>query len=508
MNGWYTTGCNPPEMIAVEQPKIVVSKAAAGEHREYLKELLWNQIWQSANFVSKAGFLLLMTPLMLKRWGADGFGLFGLSSSLLVSMALTDGGVRSLTRLRLSEALRNNDEAEFRRALSEGLLTFVAVLGFVVILVAGLAASGWMRTALKLPPGGEVVLVTTVIMTGISMTTLLALEPLAARGKLSETKAANTWGAIVAIPLCGVVLWLHGSILTIVVLYSLCMIVPNVVLMVKAGIHSQLPSLKASNCRPAAIFQTLLSGLGYYATTIALIVKTHGLTFFVSHLAGPAEAGVFYFMLRLTEMIGSLGATASETSLASLASTENPTERGRKFNHCWLYVALFCLPGAVIFAFQGNWLLHLWFRHQDFVWIIGAGMAIFGLAGAFSRVVVNASMGLKLIKTAALSNLGEAAANIICAVIGYKLAGLPGVLIGGCIGALIMLLPAQKIAAVCGEKFFEAFVRPLTSLNFALALIALTQVAAIFTNSIAMRFASFAFAGIITLSQWRRLHRS
>src|SRR5271165_3192552 len=107
------------------------SKAAPGAHREYLSELLWNQIWQSANFVSKAVFLLLLTPLMLKRWGADGFGLFGLSSSLLVSMALTDGGVRSLTRLRLAEAIRNSDEAGFRRALGEGVFTFLTVLGLI-----------------------------------------------------------------------------------------------------------------------------------------------------------------------------------------------------------------------------------------------------------------------------------------------------------------------------------------------------------------------------------------
>lgn len=494
-------------MIAVEQPKIAIPKAAAGEHREYRKELLWNQIWQGANFASKAGFFLIMTPLMLKRWGPDGYGLFGLSSSLLVSMALTDGGVRSLTRIRLTEALRNNDEDEFGRALSEGLCTFVAVLGLVILGMAGLAASGLMKSALNLPPGGETVLITTVIMTGITMTTLLALEPLAARGKLSETKAANTWGAIVAFPVCGVVLWLHASILTVVILYSLCMIVPNVVLMVKAGIHSQLFSLKGWYCKPSVIYHTLRSGVWYYTTTLALTLKTHGLSFFVSHLAGPAAAGVFYFMLRLTETIANLGTTASETSLASLASSENPTERSQKFNHCWLYVALFCLPGAVIFAFQGNWILHLWFRHQDFLRIVGVGMAIFGLAGAFSRVVVNASMGLNLVKMAGLSNLAEAAVSTIGAVVGYKLAGLPGVLIGGSVGSLIMLLPAQKLAALCGEKFSDAFVRPLGGLNLALALIAVTQIAAAFTPNFVVRFASFALAGAITLSQWRRLHR-
>ena len=482
-------------------------KSSTGEHRDYLRELLWNQIWQSANFLSKALFLLLLTPLMLKRWGPEGFGLFGLSSSLLVSMALTDGGVRSLTRLRLTEAIRNNDEAEFRRALNEGLFTFAAVLGFAILLAAVLAASGWMRTVLNLPPGGEMVLIATVILTGATMITLLALEPLAARGKLSEVKAANTWGAVMAIPVCGAALWLKGSVLTTVILYSLCTIVPNLILMAKAGIISQVFPLKGSHCKPAVIFRTLHCGAWYYATTIALIVKTHALTFVVSALAGPAEAGIFYFMLRLTEMIGNLGATASETSLASLASTKSALERGQKFNHCWLYVALFCLPGAVIFGFQGNWLLHLWFRDQQFVWVVGVGMAVFGLAGAFSRVVVNASMGLGLVKMAGVSNLCEAATNTICAVIGYKLAGLPGVLLGGCLGVLIMFLPAKKIAHLCGEHFSGAFVRPLAWLGVPLVLIITTQAAAALAHSVALKFASIAFAGVVTLFQWRRLHR-
>lgn len=483
------------------------SKDAQGGHREYLSELLWNQIWQSANFASKALFLLLLTPLMLKRWGPDGFGLFGLSSSLLVSMALTDGGVRSLTRLRLAEALRNSDEAEFRRALGEGIFTFATILSFVILAAIGLAVSGWMQTILKLPDGGSLVLVTTVILTGGTLTTFLALEPLAARGKLSAVKAANTWGAVTAIPVCGVAAWMNGSVLIVVILYSLCMIIPNLILIIKAGIPSLLPPWKESCYTPAVIIRTLRSGVWYYATTIALVVKTHALTFVVSALAGPAEAGIFYFMLRLTETIGNLGATASETSLASLASTESAAERRTKFNHCWLYVALFCLPGALIFCFQGNWLLHLWFAHQSFVWMAGLGMAIFGLAGAFSRVVVNASMGLRLIKMAALYNLAEATINVIFAVIGYKLAGLPGVLLGGCLGVLVMLLPARNIAALCGESFCGAFVWPLSSLGVGMGIIAITQAGAFLTDSIVLKFAAIAMAGVITLIQLRHLHR-
>lgn len=493
------------------------SKDVPGGQREYLRELLWNQIWQGANFLSKAVFLLLLTPLMLKRWGEDGYGLFGLSSSLLVSMALTDAGVRSLTRLRLTEAIRNSDDAEFRRALGEGLFTFITVLTLVTLAAAGLAASGWMQTILHLRDGDSLVLVITVILTGCSMITLLGLEPLAARGKLSAVKAANTWGALLAIPVCGAALWLHADVLLVVVLYSLCMIVPNLVLILQAKIPSHLPHWKEWRFRPFVIFGTLRAGFWFYATTIALIIKTHALTFVVSALAGPAEAGIFYFMLRLTEIIANLGSTASETSLASLASTENPEDRRQKFNHCWSYVGLFCLSGALVLCFQGNWLLHFWF-HKEFVWVAGVGMAIFGLAGAFSRVVVNASMGLRLIKMAALSNLAEAAINVVLAVIGYRigsnlagsedtLAGLSGVLLGGCTGALVMTLTAKNIARLCAESFWGAFVRPLSGLVIGMGIIALTEAGASLTHSMVLRFAAIALAGVVTLIQLRHLHR-
>lgn len=488
--------------MTLAQPKVAVP-----EQREYLRELLWNQIWQGANFASKALLFLLLTPLMTKRWGPDGYGLFALSNSLLVSMALTDGGIRSLTRVRLTEAIRKNDEAEFRLALGEGLFTFVAVLIFATLVTVGLAASGLMQSLLNLRPGDSLVLVVTMIMTGVNMTTMLALEPLAARGRLSETKAPITWGAVMALPICATALWLHASVLVVVMLYSSCMIVPNLVLMAKAGIIAQLPPLKGSHFSPVVIYRTLRSGFWYYLTTISLVAKTHGLTFVVSNLAGPAQAGVFYFMLRLTELMANLGSTASETSLASLASSENASERGRKFNQCWLYVALFCLPCAVIFAFQGNWMLHLYFRDQEFIWSAGAGLAIFGLAGAFSRVAVNGSMGLHLVKLAALSNLAEAVINIVCAIIGYRLAGLSGVLLSGFIGGLLMIWPAQKMAAVCAENFYGAFVKPLWALTLPVALIALTQVPIFFTHSIIVRFVSMACAGVITLYEWRRLHR-
>ena len=43
--------------------------ASGNPTKAYRRELLQNQIWQVLNFGSKAGFLLLLTPLMISKWG-------------------------------------------------------------------------------------------------------------------------------------------------------------------------------------------------------------------------------------------------------------------------------------------------------------------------------------------------------------------------------------------------------------------------------------------------------
>ncbi len=94
---------------------------SASPARSYRWELFLNQLWQGLNFFSKAAFLALLAPLMLKVWGPVGYGMFALASSLLVSLAVLDCGVRSLTRLRLCEARVKNDLKDFNFAVCEGL---------------------------------------------------------------------------------------------------------------------------------------------------------------------------------------------------------------------------------------------------------------------------------------------------------------------------------------------------------------------------------------------------
>jgi O-antigen/teichoic acid export membrane protein len=484
-----------------------MTKDVSQSRAAYLKELFLNQLWQSANFVSKAAFLVILTPLMLRVWGKEYYGLFALSSSLLVSMALLDGGVTSLTRLRLAEALKSGDRELFRGAYSEGLLTFASVVAVAVGGIAVLGSLGLLSRWLNLPAGGDFVLVITALLTGIFMISVLIMQPLAAEGKLSALKAANTWGALVAIPVVAGALLVGASVLQVMVVYSLCQIVPNLIVAWRSGILALKPWSLFWNAGVTAIFRTLRSGVWFYLTTVALMGKTHVLTFVVSAIAGPAEAGIFYILLRLTEIVGNVGATASETSLASLAVAPSEKERAASFRHSWLYVGIFCLHGAVALSLLGDRIIHFWLSGAEILPNgTGAAMALFGLAGAFSRVVVNAAMGLSLVKPAAIANLAEAGCNIVLAVVGYRIGGLCGLFIGGSVGIVFLLFPGRQIARLCGQSFIAAYLKPLVLLAPGLVIAAVLQGAARFSPSPLAWIGALALSGMVAVWQLKRVH--
>ena len=427
--------------------------------------MLWNQLWQALNFGSKALFLILLTPMMLSRWGSDGFGLFALASSLLVSMALLDGGVRALTRIHMADAWKRRDVESMGRIYAEGILTFASVSLVAIMVSAVLSQTGCLTAWFHLPPGGAGVLVMTVICTAVLMTSVLALEPLAAKGNLSTLKASNTWGTVVAIPLCALLVQQGAREGGVIVAYATCMTVPNLLVAYRNDLFAMIPWSRLKVFRPRTALGTLRSGFWYYLTTVSLIGKTHALSFLVSGIAGPAEAGIFYILLRFSEIISNVASTSSETSLAALTTAIGEKERHTHFLQSWLHVGLFSITGALMFLFLTGQLLGLWLHGAVSIPSqIGLGLAIFGLSGAFSRVVVNSSMGLDLTRPAALAGFAEALASILGAYFGYRASGLTGLFLGGSLGFFALLPVSSRISRRCGFQNAASWIRSLSPL--------------------------------------------
>jgi len=445
---------------------------------------------------------------MLARWGAAQYGMFALSSSLVVSMGLLDGGVRVLTRIRLAEALKEGDQVAYRNALGSGVVSFACVAFAASFFAAALAASGLLSAWFHLPVGGEWLLLTSMVLTCVFMITNLALEPLAARENLSALKAANTWGAISSIPLCAAAVWLGASVFWTTILYMACIIIPNFVLLLLHKIHDEFPWRDSLSFHPRMLLETLRSGVWYYLTTVSLVLKGHGFTFLVSALLGPAAAGLFYILLRLTEVITNLGTTASETSLASLATAHSNEERRLRFHQSWLYVTSFCLYASVSLTLLGEPILRRWLPgHPKIVHGLGVSMAIFGLTSALSRVSVNASMGLGNIRGAAIANIFEAVINLGLAVVGFYIAGLPGILLGGSLGIFVMIPTLRKIADLCGDTFLSIYLAPLRSLIPGLLISATLNGMALMSQSPPLWILALAASGILLVRYLRGFHK-
>ncbi|SDU00706.1 Membrane protein involved in the export of O-antigen and teichoic acid [Verrucomicrobium sp. GAS474] len=483
---------------------------AVGTHR---RELFFNQLWQGLNFASKAGFLALLTPLMLKTWGGGGYGMFALSSSLLVSMAVLDGGVRSMTRLKLCEAIVAGDDRAFGLHIGRGLASFglVALTAFLVAMAGGFAGI-WSR-ALNLPPEGDFLIPATVGLVGLFMLSMLAMEPLAARGKLSALKAANTVGACAGIPVVALLLVLpvHLTVSAAVFAYLVCLIVPNFVLIVRSGLFGERLWRDWGTIRWGDVAATFRAGGWFYMTTIAWIVKTHALTFVVSAIGGPAAAGAFYILLRITEIVGNLGSTSGETALSALAREPQPEKRAESFRHTLLYAAVFCLHGALGVGFLTGAVLERWLPDFHVVAAIGWAMAAYGLAGAFGRITVNAAMGTGLIRMAAIGTIAEAVGVTLAGVLLQPRWGLPGLFAGGSLAALCMVPTAWALCANFGKGspagFFGTWVAPLGRL---LPLLVVNGVVLFFAarwDTLPALAVAVAVTGGCVVVEIKRLHR-
>lgn len=428
----------------------------------YRRELWKNQIWQGLNFAGKGAFLFLLTPMMLSHWGKEKFGVFAMASSLVVSLNMLDFGVRSLTRLRLVEARASNSPHEIMRVMAPGLLAFglVASLAFVIAVVVTLL--GLTGTVFSLSPEDSWVLALTTGLTGFFLLSLLLLEPLCAQGSLSAVKAANTAGVLLAIPTVAGAIWLGGGVGWALGVYFFALTLPNLVLALKLQLHRihWMQILRESSWKE--IWRTYCEGGWFYVTTIALMTKTHMLTLIVGALLGPVEAGVFYIALRVTELVSGVGGTASETAVAALADAPAAAAKRHTFQHAWGFAALLTLHGVLLLGFAGEKLLQLWLGGE---WVapavLGWGMAIFGLEGVFSRMVVNSSMGLGLVRSGAKGNVAESILLIGMVYLFLLHGGLGAAFMAGGLGILPLIPVAVQLCRRMESNWVACWLHPL-----------------------------------------------
>ena len=111
-------------------------------NQSHLRSNAFSRLWRgvSSNTLTQilaALSAILLVPLFLGAWGADGYGRWISLTALVSYLALLDLGGQSFIGNVLTRAYSRGDEAEFRQRLSEGVSFFFFIALFVSLSLAG-----------------------------------------------------------------------------------------------------------------------------------------------------------------------------------------------------------------------------------------------------------------------------------------------------------------------------------------------------------------------------------
>src|SRR5207237_8624243 len=157
------------------------------------------------------------------------------------------------------------------------------------------------------------------------------------------------------------------------------------------------------------VVATLKESFWFNICNATWMAKTYGTTLLISALNGPATAGFFFILLRLSEIISALGAISSDVSLGELVQVSTVDQRRRSFWSRYSWAIVLCSHIALVIGFCTHDFFCIWLHPVTPMSIFVCSLvAILGLASAFNRTVTYAAMGLGLAKTAAKSGMIEA----------------------------------------------------------------------------------------------------
>lgn len=370
------------------------------------RQLISNQIWESVAFVAKAAFMLGLTPWMLHRWGSGGYGEFALASSAFALLSILDFGIRGHTRLALCRH-RASSAGHTSEILGQSVFTFAVVALTAIGVAAIFTASGVLGWLFKISAGSHHLLLLTTVMTMLVLVSGLMLEPLIASGNIGRVKLATAAGWLLATPAVAAVLWSGGGVTLAVLTWLASLFLANAFAVLSGGVLSG--ALRRSKAGGAELMMSILrQGFWFNATNVTWLARTYGATLLISALDGPVTAGVFFILLRLSEIISALGAISSDVSLGELAQAQTADERQRSFRSTYSWAALLCVHASIVIGFLTPDFFQLWLRPASPPPpLLGLVVVALGLGSALNRTATYAALGLGLGRTAARWGLVE-----------------------------------------------------------------------------------------------------
>jgi ADP-heptose:LPS heptosyltransferase len=443
--------------------------AAFGADR-HGRELFWNHLWESLNAVAKILLFAIVTPLMLASWGKERFGLFAVANSCLGLMVFFDGGLRTLTRVGLSN--QELPETEKVRLHARNVAAFVLAAGFGLTIILLLAWNRRWSSWLHLPEGGDLLTAATSLLAAITMLLQLSLERIAAAGQLSKIKAALFAGNILGFGFLFSALQFGAGVVNATIGYFVALALPLLFLLPSAQVFSSTFFFALVRLRPPEIAAAFRPGAWINVITGSWLLQSYGLVFFISWVSSPAEAGRFFLFLKLSELLSALGASASEPTIAAIAGGQSTDQQRKRLATAYRSAVALCLAGTAGYAFFCGDLFRLWLGllvHP----FLGLLIGLAGASSAFGRMITAASLGLNRPRPAALGALSGALLMIVAVAFGYRSGG--AVLIFGlsAVAGLFFAPAGLIVSRQLGATFRQTWLQPIVRFTPSLGAIVL-----------------------------------
>jgi O-antigen/teichoic acid export membrane protein len=373
------------------------------------RQLLSNQVWETVAFIAKAAFMIGLTPWMIRTWGAQGYGEFALASSTFVLLSLADLGIRAKTRVALCSA-GEKGRTEWPSILAHSAAIFAAIGALAIGAAFVLTFAGVWQNLFHISSANRNLILIITIMSILVMLSGLFLEPLVAIGRIGKLKLATASGWLAAIPAVAFVLATKGSVIAALVSWLGCLLGANLFVLFRSrsvfGANGFRPQLGLGK-----VLATLKEAFWFNICNATWTLKTYGTTLLICALNGPATAGFFFILLRLSEIISALGAISSDVSLGELAQASKVAQQRCSFWSSYSWALVFCSHIALIIGFCTRDFLRGWLHLPTSLSIfVGTTVAALGLSSALNRTVSYAAMGLGIVKAAAKCGAIEAIA--------------------------------------------------------------------------------------------------
>lgn len=439
---------SPVELRKLSREERSIHQAQTHSRPSLERQLFSNQLWETVAFIAKAAFMLGLTPWMIHVWGAQGYGEFALASSLFILLSFFDLGIRGQTRVALSAAAGNAETDGMDRILTQSVSTFLGV-SFCLLVAAAVTTIGhYGSRLLGIRFEHESLVLVTVLLTVPFILSTILLELLVARGRIGAVKFAAAIGWLAAMPTVAILLWLKQSVIWVVAAWLLCLLIANAGVLLCSG-HSRVLLRIRITTSLREIAGTVRDSRWFSITTLTWAGKTHGVTLLLSVLAGPATAGIFFLVLRLSEIISALGAISFDVALAAFPQCRSHLERRdclvRTSRHAFLFSSP-CVAAMVFFApvFFQRWLS----ISPPLGWSTGIWISLLGLSIAANRLITYSALGLNCGRVSGICGLIEMILTLGGASASYPLLGLKATIV-----VIIVSVAAQIPALVMVVRF-------------------------------------------------------